>query len=251
MSSEKLNLSWRDFNYCTSNTFKNLFSETDFADVTLVSDDLQQIQAHKIILSASSPILKKILRRNPQQHPIIYLTGIAYTEMYSLINFIYLGRTQVNQGNLNLFMEAANKFDVQGLKYENDYCEEPEFYKVITKMQNEDEMAHFGDDSTNTNNSEQNSKEDIDSDVVDQDFEKDSTILTKQEFKKTIEDSLYHCNECEYKSRYRNDVKRHNNAVHDKIRYPCDMCDFKSSFTHNLIQHKKTKHSQIRKIQKF
>ena len=40
---------------------ENPQEDTDFTDVTLASDDRQQIAAHKIILSASSPFLREIL----------------------------------------------------------------------------------------------------------------------------------------------------------------------------------------------
>ena len=80
MYSEKFNLSWNEFENCASNTFKELLGEAAFVDVTLVSYDLQNIKAHKVILSACSSILKKIQQQNPQDHPIIYLTGVAYKE---------------------------------------------------------------------------------------------------------------------------------------------------------------------------
>ena len=119
MLSEKFNLSWNEFDNCTRNTFKDLLGELDFADVTLVSDDLQQIKAHKVILSASSSKLKKMLQQNPQQHPIIFLTGVAFNEMQAMVNFMYLGQTEVEQENLNRFMDVAAKFDVKGLIPEN------------------------------------------------------------------------------------------------------------------------------------
>ena len=77
MFSEKFNLSWNEFDNCASNTFKDLLGEVDFANVTLVSDDLQHIKAHKVILSACSTILKKILQQKNQQHPIIYLQELV------------------------------------------------------------------------------------------------------------------------------------------------------------------------------
>ena len=118
MNSETYNLSWNEFIKCASNTFKELHCETEFADVTLVSDDLKQIKAHKVILSACSSILKKILQQKPQQHPIIYLTGVGYKEMQSMVNFMYLGQTEVEQVDLNHFLEVAAKFDVIGLEQE-------------------------------------------------------------------------------------------------------------------------------------
>ena len=124
MFSEKFNLSWNEFENCAGNTFKELPSQPDFADVTLVADDLEQIKAHKVIISSCSSIFKKMLQQNPQKHPIIYLTGISYKAMQSMVNFMYLGQTEVNQDDLNRFMEVAAKFYVKGLSQKEE-CEEP------------------------------------------------------------------------------------------------------------------------------
>ena len=48
MSSEMFNLTWSDFEQCTSNSFKDLYSQKEFVDVTLVSEDDKEIKAHKV-----------------------------------------------------------------------------------------------------------------------------------------------------------------------------------------------------------
>jgi hypothetical protein len=46
--------------------------EQDFYDVTLACDQQSFIQGHKVILSASSPYFKAILKRSPaNQHPVV------------------------------------------------------------------------------------------------------------------------------------------------------------------------------------
>ena len=115
MTSAKLNLTWNDFETCTSNSFRDLLGEQDFVDVTLVSEDDKQIKAHKVVLSACSPILKRILVRNPHQHPLIFLTGVKYQELESLVNFMYLGQVEVCQNDLDIFMRSAELFKVNGL----------------------------------------------------------------------------------------------------------------------------------------
>ena len=115
MKTERFNLCLDGFDSCAGNTFKELLGQTDFADVTLVSDDFKQIKAHKVILSASSSKFKAILLQSRLPDPIIYLTGVSYTEMQSMINFMYLGQTQIDQADLKHFLEIAGKFDVKGL----------------------------------------------------------------------------------------------------------------------------------------
>ena len=65
--SEKLCLNWNDFQDNVKSAFKNLRDDQDFADVTLACEDGQKIEAHKVILAASSPVLQKLLNLN--KHP--------------------------------------------------------------------------------------------------------------------------------------------------------------------------------------
>ena len=60
--SEKCSLKWNDFQTNVVNFFRKLRDEDDFYDVTLVSDDRQQVSAHKIVLSASSEYFRTILK---------------------------------------------------------------------------------------------------------------------------------------------------------------------------------------------
>ena len=103
MESEKFSLRWNDFKSNISEAFKDLREEKDFFDVTLACED-NQIQAHKVILSACSPFFRNILRRNPHQHPLLYLKDVKYKELLSVINFMYLGEVSVAQDELNSFL---------------------------------------------------------------------------------------------------------------------------------------------------
>ena len=73
-------------------TFKDLLAEGHFTDVTLVSDDHKQMQAHKIVLSAFSPVLKNLLLNNPHSHPLLYLRGVEQQELQSILQFMYQSR---------------------------------------------------------------------------------------------------------------------------------------------------------------
>ena len=44
----------------------------DFLDVTLASEDRKQIEAHKVILTVSSPFFQNLLKKNKHPHPLIY-----------------------------------------------------------------------------------------------------------------------------------------------------------------------------------
>jgi len=114
MGSEKFCLRWNDFETNISSAFRELRDDKDFFDVTLACDD-EQIQAHKVILSACSPFFRNVLRRNPHQHPLLYLKGVKYTDLQSVLNFMYHGEVNVAQEELNSFLAVAEDLRVKGL----------------------------------------------------------------------------------------------------------------------------------------
>ena len=116
--SDKFCLKWNDFNENTSTSFKELQKDSDFADVTLVGegkDPTLQIYVHKIILAASSPAFRDILKQSKHPHPIIYMRGIATDDLASIVEFIYQGEVSVYQENLENFMAIAQELKVKGL----------------------------------------------------------------------------------------------------------------------------------------
>ena len=118
MGSEKFCLRWNDFETNISSAFRELRDDKDFFDVTLACDD-EQIQAHKVILSACSPFFRNILRRNPHQHPLLYLKGVKFTDLQSVLNFMYQGEVNVAQEELNSFLAVAEDLRVKGLTQNN------------------------------------------------------------------------------------------------------------------------------------
>jgi len=113
-NTEKFCLRWNDFESNISVAFRELREEKDFFDVTLACDD-SQVQAHKVILSACSPFFRNVLRRNPHQHPLLYLKGVKYRELLAVLNFMYMGEVNVAQEELNSFLSVAEDLRVKGL----------------------------------------------------------------------------------------------------------------------------------------
>ena len=66
---------------------KELMVNEDLADITLITDDKKQIKANINILSVCSPLFKDILKLKKEKNssPIIYLRGIQYSEMESIM----------------------------------------------------------------------------------------------------------------------------------------------------------------------
>jgi len=113
-SAEKFCLRWNDFERNISVAFQELREDKDFFDVTLACDD-DQIQAHKVILSACSPFFRQILKRNKHEHPLLYLKGVKYIDLMSVLNFMYHGEVNIAQDELNSFLAIAEELKVKGL----------------------------------------------------------------------------------------------------------------------------------------
>ena len=107
-STEKFCLRWNDFETNISSAFHDLKEEKDFSDVTLVCAD-QQVEAHRVILAASSPFFKKVLRKVQHSHPLIYMKGIKISELEAVLSFVYHGEVNMAEADLNSFLAVAEE----------------------------------------------------------------------------------------------------------------------------------------------
>jgi len=117
-SNEKFCLRWNDFESNISVAFREIREDKDLFDCTL-SCGSRHIQVHKLILSACSPFFRSILRQNPHQHPLLYLKGVQFTDLQSVLNFMYHGEVNVAQEELNSFLAVAEDLQVKGLTQGN------------------------------------------------------------------------------------------------------------------------------------
>ena len=118
MDEDKFCLQWNEFEANITSGFQDLREEKDFFDVTLACED-EQISAHKVILSACSPFFRTILRRNSHPHPLLYMKGVKFTELESILYFMYHGRVNIAQEDLTNFLSVAEDLKVKGLTQNN------------------------------------------------------------------------------------------------------------------------------------
>ena len=121
--SEKLRLKWNDFQENVNTAFGNLREYADFTDVTLACEDGQQIEAHKVILTASSPFFESLLKRNRHPHPLIYMRGMKFEDLLAIIDFLYCGEANVFQENLDSFLAVAEELKLRGLMGQSENVE--------------------------------------------------------------------------------------------------------------------------------
>ena len=119
-----MTLKWNDFESSAPNTFRQLWNDKNFTDVTLSTADDHQIKVHRVILSSCSELFKHLLVKNPHHNPLIHLKGIEHKYLMMALEFIYLGQCEVSQEDLTRFMNTGKELRISGLMEELDIKKE-------------------------------------------------------------------------------------------------------------------------------
>ena len=224
---EQFCLKWNDFQSTISQSFKELQAEKDFVNVTLVSDDEVQFQAHKVVLSASSPFFKNVLKKSPHEHPLIYLNGVSSTSIKYILDYVYQGKVDIYQDQLDSFLDTASKLKIFGL------TEAPE----STEMKNE-KTTDIIEDSTNFMMKESRSLEPmatntrrnfaektvvscLDNDGGDTDIEQ--LLLKISEMTEKV-DGVYTCKVCGKAAKDKTNLGKHIETHIEGLSFSCKMC---------------------------
>merc|ERR1712129_392311 len=112
---EKYCLKWNEFEANIRESFKTLREEKRLFDVTLVTDDGQHIQAHKMVLSAGSKFFSDIFRKTNYSNMLIYLKGVSSAELEPITEFLYNGEAFITQEYLTHFLGTAKELQIKGL----------------------------------------------------------------------------------------------------------------------------------------
>merc|ERR1712129_272282 len=117
-SMEEYLLSKNNYGSSIQKSFRKMFSDTEFSDVTLVCEEEVSLRAHKVVLAGSSPFFARILGRNPHPSPLVYLKGLQASDLRAALQFIYLGEARVARDQVPSFLAAAKDLEVEGLTQE-------------------------------------------------------------------------------------------------------------------------------------
>ena len=250
---------WSKFETQTKTLFNNLITDTDFLDVTLVTDDGKQIKAHKVILSASSPFFRHVLSSNPHQHPLLYLKGISSSSLGSILEFIYLGEVNIALEHLDYFIQASEDLKIIGMLDVNQESitreeiseQRPKRRRVehlesYTENDCEDqEQVNLCDDIANIQaiiNIEQEEHIEVEADEADEDEEDDEDddiveIIQSPEICETNEEpEILFCDKCEFETTNNTSYAGHIKNEHSND-IPCKECKFQAKDNAVLKEH--------------
>ena len=205
---------------------KDLSNSKDFADVTLVCDDQKQIQAHRNILSACSPVFKNMLQiESHSKHSVIFLRGVQHSEMESIIQFIYLGQTTFYEDRINEFLSIAKSLQIPELDKSFDSHSQPQAEELL--------LAPDVNHQTRAG-----------SKIYDLSDSSPMPIIKKPS--ETVS-SVYNCYECGLTFDRKNSLTLHKNEYHqmnEVIKFPCNQCNQQYTQESNLKAHIRYAHAQ-------
>ena len=247
MECDSYNLNWAEFETYTSFTFKDLLTKQDFTDVTLACEDDETIQAHRVILSACSPVFNRILKKNTHSHPLIFLSDVTHSDLKAIINFMYLGQTNVAQENLQRFLKVATKFKVRGLTENNKgTVDAVSNAKSVTTEVDVLEECEDDDDVLTPDVQDM-----LDGSMVSESDHVSGALAIKREEDASSGYYLGSPDEHnEFDSSYKianvGSLPRHAPVMMDEEnKFPCDQCDYKATYACNLTSHKRTVHEGV------
>merc|ERR1719318_280103 len=105
-------MKWNLHREFSSLVLRKLFSDKNTADVTLVAEDNQTIDAHRFVLAHASSLLKNIFVNNPEKHITLHLQGLRYETLVNLVRYIYLGEAMVRKEVWQDFITNASKWNI-------------------------------------------------------------------------------------------------------------------------------------------
>ena len=225
MHKEKYNLTWHSYSDHLKTMMKELMMNEDYSDVTLVTEDKKQIKAHINILSACSPVFKDILKKENNSSQIMYLRGIQFPELESILQFIYLGEATFYEERMDEFLAVAKSLEIKELcnasPEPNDEPDvEPSSFDPVTLTENLEEQA-------------------VKSDI------KTHAPLERQRRAVSVNGN-YECDQCHKTYSNRMGLWQHNQSVHQGVKYACDQCDYQATKQFNLTVHIQSKHEGIK-----
>ena len=242
-------------------SLKDLFIEKGSSDVTLVSDDQIQFQAHKSVLSAYSPVIKNLLLDNPHFHPLIYLRGVEQQELGYILQFMYHGEAAIPQNRIDIFFDNVNNLQIKQLtdrfvmdntfvKREDEHANNEDNAKLdyirnmdIDMPENHDDLERYAKDTRSISST---IDELLALEIPTYNPDKDRPDLNNHScgecgacyknkgtlvvhIKSKHECIKYSCKQCEYQATNKHDLRRHVDAIHEGVRYICNQCDYSGS----------------------
>ena len=233
MKMESFNFTWREFNVNSCSTIRNLFEDKQFSDVTILSEDGEEMKLHRAILASSSAFFRNAFSKINQSDPLIFLKGIQSKELHAIVRFMYLGQAEVPNEDLKSFMEAAKCLQVSGLSD-----------NFPTLSVTDPQGGSCSSDKPPVTKRVRFSLEKNQNIVFDQTELNENDFVECAELEQQVEKRANQTEETVPSSEEMQDCQK-NMADRDTIKYSCESCDQMYNRQDNLQRHLKIAHGQL------
>ena len=225
-------------------------------DVTLVSDDHKKVEAHKLVLSASSEYFREIFENNQHHHPLLCFDSISSEDMKNIMDYIYNGEVQIYQEDLDRFLTVVQRLKLEGLigsdaKEEVINQDSKNEVENIVEEQNLNSVDPLDTFKSQTKVTRNKPVQPVGT-VAIADNEKEKIVINEQvhQYMEECDNGSYRCTVCGKKSKETSPrgVQRHDRMKHvethiDGLSYTCPICQkiFRSKnslTTHRSVFHK-------------
>ncbi|XP_076251542.1 uncharacterized protein LOC143190838 isoform X4 [Rhynchophorus ferrugineus] len=127
MGSEHYCLRWNNHQANLLGVCAQLLRDERLVDVTLAcADEGRCIRAHKVVLSACSAYFRALFVDHPARHPIVILKDVRFSDLRTLVEFMYKGEVRVEYAQLSRLLQTAESLKVKGLaEMTREYKPEP------------------------------------------------------------------------------------------------------------------------------
>jgi len=205
---------------------------------------------------------------------MLYLRGVPYSQLVSVLTFMYRGEVSVAQEQLNSFLHTAEDLKVKGLTQGGAAVQKPQRREVGAPLSNEPRDADVEEiqeipvkvEAANTVAVDEDPL-DAGYDYLDQDqsglqydnlssydthnMELDKGSMTSHEIDALIKMKIvknehsFSCTDCDYTSSLKNNAEKHVEAQHIRPGVFCQYCSKVCPTRHALRMHLKRNHNTI------
>ena len=228
MAHENVSIDWDDFQNDMRVKLKQYIHQTDFSDITLVTDDNRKIPAHKLILSSGSTFFRGLFAgAHGHPHHLLYLRGVGPEVLEAVLQFLYTGQATISREMVMDFFSTAEDLGVEGLD------------KDIDKGNDIDDKTKYSVENIFSKSGWQKQE------VLSEDQERSPSDDKTTAIENTLTPNLY-CTLCNIYLMNNEDFQKHKEGHREKNEgpYKCDVCD--SGFYENTqLKHHYNSHSDI------
>ena len=98
----------------SSASVRQIWESRELCDLSLVSGEEGVFPCHKLVLSAASPLMRRVLA-NPAMSAV-FMFGITSAEVDNILQFLYAGQVSLKTTEVQAFMKIAEQLEIRNIR---------------------------------------------------------------------------------------------------------------------------------------